>query len=106
MPAKLLSACLNPWQSRREQAQRRVDELRHRDGDTCRRCRRPMRFDLPLGDDRAPKAERILPAAGRAEALDQFVLCHVRCNQGMIDHTAQVQERRAKRHGALGIAAE
>ena len=38
---------LNPWKLRREKQRQRLAALRQRDGDNCRRCRRPLRFDLP-----------------------------------------------------------
>ena len=86
---------LNPWIAKREkERQQRVEELRRRDGDSCRRCRRPMRFDLPGGHDRAPKLEQILPLAnGEATALDNLCLCHTRCNGDSGDSTAEVLER-------------
>ena len=81
---------LNPW--RREKAQARLDAIRNRDGDNCRRCRRPMNFDLPAGQDQAPKLEPILPSAGAA-ALDNLCLCHTRCNAQSGDNTAEVLHR-------------
>jgi hypothetical protein len=81
---------LNPW--RREKARQRLEAVRHRDGDNCRRCRRPMRFDLPTGHDEAPKLEQMLPG-GEAAALDNLCLCHTRCNAASVDSTAEVLER-------------
>lgn len=83
---------LNPWKARREEAQRRIAELRSRDGDHCRRCRRPLRFDLPSGHDSAPKIEPIR-SGGAADALDNFCLCHGRCNAEAADKTLEVIER-------------
>jgi len=79
---------------RRDKQRQRLAELRQRDGDHCRRCRRPMRFDLPPGHDLAPTIERIGPKAkGRAGPTDNVCLCHVRCNGAAVDSTPQVQER-------------
>ena len=82
---------LNPFARARAKAeQQQMAELRQRDGDQCRRCRRTMSFDLPHGHDNGPRIER----------LDGEFLCHVRCHQGMIDHTAEVVERtRRKERG-------
>jgi hypothetical protein len=76
---------LNPWKARREELQRRVDELRRRDGESCRRCRRPMRFDLPADHDGAPA---VFQLSGESDCL-----CHRRCNTEAVDNTAEVQER-------------
>ena len=85
---------LNPWRAAREERQRRLDELRKRDGDNCRRCRRPLRFDLPSGHDRAPTIQPISREAnGGAGALDNLCLCHARCNAQTVDATPEVQER-------------
>lgn len=85
---------LNPWLARREEQRARVEALRRRDGENCRRCRRPMRFDLPGGHDKAPKLEQILPLAnGGPQALDNLCLCHTRCNADSGDATAAVLER-------------
>lgn len=95
---------LNPWKHKREEAQqRRLSEVRKRDGDRCRRCRRALRFDLPEGHDQAAKLEPIVPAAnGGSEALDNFVLTHARCNAVAVDHTSEVVERvRAKNQAEL-----
>ncbi len=72
----------------------RLQALRQRDGEDCRRCRRPMRFDLPAGHDLCPKVEAILssPADG-PEQLDNLCLCHRRCNAESADYTAEVKER-------------
>ena len=56
-----LTRYLNPWKFKREQEElQRLANLRTRDGDHCRRCRRPMRFDLPAGHDHAPKTEQLV----------------------------------------------
>lgn len=89
---------LNPWTLKRDKRRERLAELRRRDGDHCRRCRRPMRFDLPPGHDEAPTIEQFGPRPkGRTVALDKLVLCHVRCNGVTVDNTAQVQERLRRR---------
>jgi hypothetical protein len=91
---------LSPWKLSREEARQRLEALRRRDGDDCRRCRRPMRFDLPRGHDAAPKLEPILTAAnGSASELDNLCLCHTRCTAAGADHTAQVLERVQARAG-------
>jgi hypothetical protein len=81
---------LNPWKARHEEMQRRFDELRKRDGDNCRRCRRPMRFDLPSGNDSAPA---LVDLGGGTANLDNLCLCHSRCNAETVDNTVAVQER-------------
>ena len=98
MAGRNIAKYLNPWGFRRDAHQQRFDELRRRDGDNCRRCRRPMRFDLPSGDDQAPTIEHLLPKS-RADigALDNLCLCHGRCNPGVVDATPQVQERMRRR---------
>jgi hypothetical protein len=102
MPARSIAKYLTPWMFKRQQEQRLL-ALRNRDGDDCRRCRRPMRFDLPKGHDMGAKVEQILAnPAGDPQALDNLCLCHARCNAGMIDHTTEVIERiRRKNEAAL-----
>jgi 5-methylcytosine-specific restriction endonuclease McrA len=80
---------LNPWKYKRDEQKRRFEALRQRDGDNCRRCRRPMDFDLPVGRDQAPAIEPILPRmdGGGGSALDNLCLCHVRCNADAGDAT-------------------
>jgi hypothetical protein len=87
---------LNPWKFKREQ-KRVLEELRRRDGDDCRRCRRPLRFDLPQGHDGAPL---IQPIGSSGSGLDNLCLCHVRCNPGMIDNTPEVIERMRRKNEA------
>jgi hypothetical protein len=86
---------VNPWKFRRDQEAQRLQALRHRDGDDCRRCRRPMRFDLPSGHDLGPKVEQIL--SGTAEAIDNLCLTHRRCISEGADHTVEVKERIRRR---------
>ena len=85
---------LRPWTFAGEEMQRRLDAVRKRDGDNCRRCRRPLHFDLPRGHDKAPKLEQVGPATGSGE-LDNLCLCHGRCNHAAGDATAEVHERMA-----------
>jgi hypothetical protein len=81
-----------PWTVRKDrERQQRVVALRQRDGDDCRRCRRPLRFDLPPGHDQGVRIERV--AGGQGGALHQLCLTHGRCNAAMIDHTGEVLER-------------
>src|SRR5205823_8724083 len=95
MSRMILARYLNPRKYRREQERlQRVAELRERDGDDCRRCRRPIRLDLPDGHDHAPLIEQIAPgAAAEPPPVDNLCLTHTRCNAAGADHTAEVQER-------------
>lgn len=82
---------LNPWKFKRQQEEmQRVASLRQREGELCRRCRRPIRFDLQPGHDQAPK---IHPSAQPDLPLDGLCLVHVRCNASGVDHTAEVKGR-------------
>lgn len=104
MNSNSISRFVNPWKYRREQElAQRVAELRSRDGEDCRRCRRPLRFDLSNGNDQAPKIEPLRPGADVGEAaISQLILCHFRCHAGMVDHTPEVVERmRRKNEAAL-----
>ena len=90
----MIARYLNPWKFKREQERQRLQALRQRDGDDCRRCRRPMRFDLPPGHDLCPKVEEIAPGpADKPGPLDSLCLCHRRCNAESVDYTAEVKER-------------
>jgi hypothetical protein len=85
---------LNPWGFRRQQEAERLLALRQRDGDSCRRCRRPIRFDLPAGHDLGFRLEKISPAnAGGTDSIDNLCLTHGRCNARSGDDTSQVMER-------------
>jgi 5-methylcytosine-specific restriction endonuclease McrA len=96
---------LNLWRFRREKNAQRLHALRDRDGDNCSRCRRPLRFDLPDGHEMGAKIETIVPrSAGGTDALDNLVLCHTRCNPGMIDNTSEVVERIRRRNEAELLA--
>jgi 5-methylcytosine-specific restriction endonuclease McrA len=101
MSGNVILKLVNPWRFRREQNEQRLHALRMRDGDSCSRCRRPLRFDLNDGHEMAAKVELILPgSAGGTESLDNLVLCHNRCNAGMIDHTPEVMDRIRRRNEA------
>jgi hypothetical protein len=95
MSRSVIARYVNPWKYKREQAElRRVAEIRQRDGDDCRRCRRPMRFDLAEGHDLGPKVEPIASTAtAEPTALDNLCLTHRRCNNEGLDLTREVQER-------------
>ena len=90
-----LARFLKPWSYRREAAERRLAELRQRDGDSCRRCRRPLRFDLPAGHDQGA----VIEGAAGGPAADQC-LTHRRCHSAGTDHTAEVAERRRRKNEA------
>ena len=98
---------MTPWTLKRDRQRQRFAELRQRDGDNCRRCRRPIRFELAAGNDQAPMLEQIGPRSkDPSRALEAFCLCHVRCNGVTVDNTAQVQERlRLKAEQAAAEAA-
>jgi hypothetical protein len=95
MSRSFLAKYVSPWTLKRDRGQQqRLAELRDRDGENCRRCRRPMSFDLPAGHEKGPKIERIGgTASGEAEALEELCLCHVRCNSAGEDLTDEVQDR-------------
>ena len=78
---------------KRDKQRLQVAELRRRDGDNCRRCRRPLRFDLPAGHDQGPTFLPTGPATKGGGEVDHLCLCHVRCNGVTIDNTAEVQDR-------------
>src|SRR3954469_16764557 len=109
MSGTIIVKYVNPWKFRREEEHKRLRALRKRDGDDCRRCRRPMRFDLPAGHDKGPKIEATVTGAGggagangAAEPLETLCLCHGRCNSAGEDHTDEVAERiRRKSEAAL-----
>jgi hypothetical protein len=102
MAGSIIAKYVTPWKYRREQAeQQRLAALRERDGDNCRRCRRPIRFDLPRGHDKAPLVESVPTAANlEADALEGMCLTHVRCNSAGEDHTSEVTERIRRRSEA------
>ena len=94
MSRSIIIKYVNPWKFRREQNALRVAALRRRDGDNCKRCKRPLRFDLPDGHDAMPKIEKIsFGSAGGIEEFDNLCLTHVRCNAKHGCDTAEVKER-------------
>jgi hypothetical protein len=90
MTSRSLARYLTPWTLKRERETERLRLLKARDGDSCARCRRPLRFDLPAGHDQGPRVEEIAPGSDR---LDNLRLTHRRCNAPGLDHTAEVSER-------------
>ena len=105
MSRTILAKYVTPWKYRRELREQaeRLAALRRRDGDDCRRCRKPLRFDLPQGHDAGVRVEAIVPtSAGGSEALDNLCLTHRRCNAETGDMTAEVRERlRLQREASL-----
>jgi len=95
MTRSFIARYVSPWVLRKDkELQRRVAALRQRDGESCRRCRRPIRFDLPRGHDKGPKIEQIGASdSGTEELLDNLCLCHSRCNAAGADNTDEVTER-------------
>ncbi len=94
MSQSTIAKYVTPWKFRREQMAKQVAALRERDGDNCRRCRRPLRFDLGPGQDKGPKIERVAPEIEvEIEDLQNLCLCHRRCNSAGADHTVEVTER-------------
>lgn len=92
---------LTPWKHKRQLEAQRLAALRGRDGDDCRRCRRPMRFDLPKGHDLGPQIEEISPASqSEAPPLENLCLTHRRCNTEPADFTAEVMERIRRKNEA------
>lgn len=90
---------VNPWKFKREQERlERIAALRERDGDNCRRCRRPMRFDLPNGHDLAPKLEEV--TGGGLDGDASLCLTHLCCNAQGADNTAEVTERARRKSEA------
>lgn len=101
MASSIIAKYVTPWRFRREQQEQRVAALRQRDGDNCRRCRRPIRFDLPPGHDKGPRIETFDSRdAAPPEPLDALCLCHGRCNAAGADNTDEVTERIRRRSEA------
>lgn len=92
-----LARYVTPWKFKREQQEQRVAQLRQRDGDHCRRCRRPIRFDLPPGHDKGPKIELSESEHSGDAMLEDLCLCHGRCNVVGADKTDEVTERIRRR---------
>ena len=95
MTRSFLAKYVSPWALRKDKVeQQRLAALRDRDGDDCRRCRRPINFDLPRGHDKGPTMLPIADQpAGEAATLDNLCLCHVRCHAAGADNTGEVTER-------------
>ena len=90
MQSPSLVRFLRPWKHRRDQQAQQLLALRSRDGDDCRRCRRPIRFDLPAGHELGFRFEKIVAGV---ESFDNLCLTHGRCNAKGQDHTGEVLER-------------
>ncbi|MGE5562390.1 MAG: hypothetical protein ACM3ZV_03690 [Bacillota bacterium] len=95
MTRSFIARYVSPWAIRRDKVeQQRVAALRHRDGENCRRCRRPIRFDMPRGHDKGPTVEEVGPnLSGDPRSIDALCLCHVRCHAAGADNTGEVTER-------------
>jgi hypothetical protein len=95
MTRLFLARYVSPWTLRKDKVeQQRLTAIRQRDGDDCRRCRRPINFDLPRGHDRGPTLLPIEPdTSGEPPVLDNLCLCHVRCHAAGADNTGEVTER-------------
>jgi len=97
---------VSPLKYRREQAEAaRVRLLRQRDGDECRRCRRPMRFDLPAGHDHGACVQPIQFGFDADSAdFENLCLTHRRCNAAQADNTAEVTERIRRKQEAASAS--
>ncbi len=86
---------VSPWKYRRAQEEAaRVRALRQRDGDDCRRCRRPMRFDLPPGHEQGACVQPIqFGVEAESASFENLCLTHRRCNAAFGNNTAEVTER-------------
>lgn len=95
MSRSIIAKYVTPWAFKRErEEQRRIADLRSRDGDNCRRCRRPIRFDLTRGHDKGPAIETIISSlSDEPPAIENLCLCHGRCNADSGDNTLEVTER-------------
>ena len=94
MARKFAAKYLNPWMFAREAKRARVQALRDRDGDTCWRCHRPMRFGSPFNCGKSATIEHKLPKSlGGTGQLDNLVLCHVGCNRHLGANPAEQKER-------------
>ena len=78
MTRSFIARYVSPWALRKDkQLLQRVAALRERDGDNCRRCRRPIRFDLTRGHDKGPKVE-LIASDGTNVGTFPFSTTHVR----------------------------
>lgn len=104
MTRSFIARYVSPWVLKRDrEQQQRLAALRQRDGDNCRRCRRPLRFDLPDGHEQAPTIQQLVQSTNdEPPMLDNLCLCHQRCNAQGADNTSEVKERiRRKGEAAL-----
>jgi hypothetical protein len=100
-PSIVIAKYVTPWKFKRQERERRIAELRRRDGDNCFRCRRPLRFDLPDGHDLGARVEQLLHSVnGGAPVLENLCLTHGRCNPVGADHTPEVTERVRRKNEA------
>ena len=95
MTRSFIAKYVSPWALRKsKEREQRLAVLRQRDGDNCRRCRRPLRFDLPKGHDQAPTIQEIVRVSSdEPPHIDNLCLCHQRCNALGADNTGEVKER-------------
>jgi hypothetical protein len=101
MSRTLIARYVTPWKFRRDrELQQRIAELRARDGDNCLRCRRPIRFDLPPGNDKGPKIETLFSGSLEEAPVENLCLCHGRCNADAGDNTVEVTERVRRKNEA------
>lgn len=102
MTNSFLARYFRPLALRTDKAEReRVAAIRSRDGDNCRRCRRPIRFDLPHGHDKGPRVETALTSKIAApQAIGELFLCHGRCHAVGADKTEEVAARRRHKNEA------
>lgn len=102
----MIAKYVTPWKFRREQLrEQRIAELRKRDGDNCRRCRRAIRFDLQSGHDKAASVECLFDGSPDEQAIENLCLCHRRCNADAADNTVEVTERVRRKNEAALFAA-
>ena len=91
MPRSSLARYLNPWKHRREEHERKVAELRQRDGDNCTRCRRPVRFDFPAGHDLSAKIEP-MGASAVADTIEDKLRIMGRQDPARAHHSHEIHE--------------
>ena len=103
MTRSFIATYVSPWVlGCDKQLQQKLAALRERDGDNCRRCRRPIRFDLPSGHDSGPMIEQTASHNSGEAAFEDLCLCHGRCNAVGADNTDEITERiRRKAEAAL-----
>lgn len=99
MTRKFIARYVSGWALRKEQ--QHLTAIRQRDGENCRRCRRPMRFDLPEGHDKAPVVQSVHSGpAAKHTPLEDLCLCHRRCNADSADNTVEVKDRIRRKNEA------